>query len=56
MQHLAPIPFDRSELYLETLGLKSFIPRATARSVPDAVELQYMLPAFKPLVNAHALF
>ena len=35
----------RRERYNDTLGFCWFIPRATARSLPDGVEVQYIDPA-----------
>ena len=54
--HLTPKAFCLDDGYIDTLGLKIFSPLATARSVPEEVEVQYIAPASSPDVKAQVLF
>ena len=54
--HLTPKAFCLDDGYIDTLGLKIFNPLDMARSVPDAVDVQYIDPASSPVVNAQVLF
>ena len=55
LKHLSPHAFPLAASYLDTLGLYSFNPLATACLVPEAVEVQYIAPAVSPLVKAQVL-
>ena len=54
--HLTPNAFCLDDGYIDTLGLKIFSPLATARSVPEEDNVQYIAPASGPVMKAQVLF